>query len=44
MNAGRLSKHSVNVTLTANAVKRHLGLELSPDEERLEAEFAQRKK
>jgi DNA sulfur modification protein DndB len=44
MNAGRLSKHSVNVTLTANAVKRHLGLRLSPDEERLESEFARRTK
>jgi DNA sulfur modification protein DndB len=39
MNAGRLSKKTVNVVLTGNAVKKHLGLELSADEEALEAEF-----
>lgn len=40
MNAGRLSKHCGNVALTANVIKRHLGLPLSPDEDRLEREFA----
>jgi hypothetical protein len=39
MNAGRLSKKTLNVVLTGNAVKKHLGLELSADEEALEAEF-----
>ena len=39
MNAGRLSKRSVNVTLTANAIKRHLGLKLTADEQQLEDEF-----
>ncbi len=39
MNAGRLSKRHVNVTLTGNLVKQHLGLPLSPDEEALEREF-----
>lgn len=39
MNAGRLSKRSVNVTLTGNAIKKHLGLALSAEEEALEAEF-----
>lgn len=39
MNAGRLSKRNVNVTLTANLVKQHLGLPLSSDEDELEREF-----
>ena len=39
MNAGRLSKRNVNVTLTGNLVKQHLGLPLSRDEEELEREF-----
>jgi DNA sulfur modification protein DndB len=39
MNAGRLSKRSVNAVLTGNAIKRHLGLELSAEEEATEAEF-----
>jgi DNA sulfur modification protein DndB len=39
MNAGRLSKRSVNVTLTGNVVKQHLGLELSPEEMELERQF-----
>jgi DNA sulfur modification protein DndB len=39
MNAGRLSKRNVNVTLTGNLVKQHLGLLLSSDEEKLEREF-----
>jgi DNA sulfur modification protein DndB len=40
MHAGRLSKRSANVTLTGNAIKQHLGLALSEDEEELEAAFA----
>jgi DNA sulfur modification protein DndB len=39
MNAGRLSKRNVNVILTGNLVKQHLGLPLSSDEEELEREF-----
>jgi DNA sulfur modification protein DndB len=39
MNAGRLSKRSVSTVLTGNVIKKHLGLELSPDEEALEAEY-----
>jgi DNA sulfur modification protein DndB len=39
MNAGRLSKRSVNVTLTGNAVKHHLGLALTPEEQQIENSF-----
>ncbi len=39
MTAGRLSKRLINVGLTANAVKKHLGLELTPEEEELEDQF-----
>lgn len=39
MNAGRLSKRNVNVTLTGNLIKQHLGLTLSADEEQLEQDF-----
>ena len=39
MNTGRLSKRSVNVTLTGNLIKQHLGLTLSPDEQELENQF-----
>jgi DNA sulfur modification protein DndB len=39
MNAGRLSKRSVNAVLTGNAIKRHLQLELSAEEEATEVEF-----
>ena len=44
MNAGRLSKRHVNVTLTGNLVKQHLGLPLSSDEEELEREFQKTRK
>jgi DNA sulfur modification protein DndB len=44
MNAGRLSKHNVNVTLTANVVKKHLGLPLSPAENATESEFRKMRK
>ena len=39
MNAGRLSKKTVNVTLSGNLIKKHLGLPLSPEEQELEKEF-----
>ncbi len=44
MNAGRLSKRNVNVILTGNLVKQHLGLRLSTDEEELEREFQKTRK
>jgi DNA sulfur modification protein DndB len=37
---GRVSKSSQNVTLTTNLIKRHLGLELGPEELRAEKAFA----
>ncbi len=39
MVAGRVSKSSNNVTLTTNALKLHLGLELTPEERRIEKSF-----
>ena len=39
MNAGRLSKKLVNVGLTGNAIKKHLGLKLTADEQELEAQY-----
>jgi DNA sulfur modification protein DndB len=39
MSAGRLSKKTVNVTLTGNAIKKHLGLKLSGEEQQLESEY-----
>jgi DNA sulfur modification protein DndB len=39
MNAGRLSKRSVNIVLTGNVIKKQLGLKLSAEEEELEADF-----
>ncbi len=39
MNAGRLSKRNVNVTLTGNLIKTHLGIALSVDENQLEKQF-----
>lgn len=39
MNAGRLSKKTVNVILVANWLKKHLGLSLSESEKQLEREF-----
>jgi len=38
-NAGRLSKRNVNLTLTGNLIKKHLGLQLSAEEQELEEEF-----
>ncbi len=40
MNAGRLSKRTINVNLTANAIKTHLGLKLSDEERELERQHA----
>lgn len=39
MTAGRVSKSSNNVTLTANVLKKHLGVELTPEEQRVEDAF-----
>ena len=39
MSAGRLSKKTVNVILTGNAVKKHLGLKLSDEEQQLESDY-----
>ena len=39
MIAGRVSKTDNNVTLTTNAIKRSLGLELSPEEAHIEQAF-----
>ena len=44
MNAGRLSKHNVNITLTANVLKRHLGIPLSAAESLTEREFKKLRK
>jgi DNA sulfur modification protein DndB len=40
MNAGRLSKKTVNITLTGNAIKKHLGLKLSAEEQEVETDYA----
>lgn len=39
MTAGRVSKSSNNVTLTTNVLKQHLGLPLTPEEQRVEDAF-----
>lgn len=39
MNAGRLSKKTVNVILVGNLLKRHLGVKLSAAEQEVETEF-----
>ena len=44
MNAGQLSKRSINVMLTANLIKRHLGLPLTADEQAIESKFKTRSK
>jgi DNA sulfur modification protein DndB len=43
MNAGRLSKKTVNVMLVGNLLKKHLGLKLSATEQELESEFRRTK-
>lgn len=44
MNAGRLSKRNVNITLTGNLIKKHLGLSLTAEEKELESEFRRNKR
>jgi DNA sulfur modification protein DndB len=39
MTGGKLSKTDTNVTLTANVLKKALGLDLSPEEQRIEDNF-----
>ena len=39
MIGGRVSKAGHNLTLTTNAIKNHLGLPLTPDEQRIEDAF-----
>jgi DNA sulfur modification protein DndB len=39
MSAGRLSKKTVNVILTGNAIKKHLGLKLSDEEQEVESDY-----
>lgn len=39
MSGGRVSKAGQNVTLTTNAIKKQLGLSLTPDEKRVEQAF-----
>ena len=39
MNAGRLSKKTVNVTLSSNLIKKHLGVKLTAEEQQLEKDF-----
>lgn len=39
---GRISKARNNVWLTANAIRLHLGMDLGPEEQQLEMEFAER--
>jgi hypothetical protein len=39
MIGGRVSKAAHNVVLTTNAIKRHLGLALTPEEQRIEDAF-----
>jgi DNA sulfur modification protein DndB len=39
MIGGKLSKSDTNVTLTSNIIKHKLGLDLSPEEERVEKNF-----
>ncbi|MGH9941523.1 MAG: DNA sulfur modification protein DndB [Pyrinomonadaceae bacterium] len=39
MIGGRVSKAGHNVTLTTNAIKQHLGVKLTPDEQRVEDAF-----
>ncbi len=41
MNGGRVSKARRHVTLTANVIKNHLGLKLSPEESKVEEAFLQ---
>lgn len=40
MNAGRLSKRTINVKLCSNLIKKHLGVKLTAEEQQLEKDFA----
>ena len=40
MIAGRVSKSAQNVALTTNAIKQHLQIQLSPEEQRIEDAFS----
>ena len=40
MNAGRVSKAGQHISLTTNAIKKHLGLNLSAEEQKIEKAFA----
>lgn len=44
MNAGRLSKRSINVTLTGNLIKRHLDLPLTDVEQAIDLKFKKKSK
>ena len=44
MNAGRLSKRNINVTLTGNLIKRHLGMPLTVDEQAIDSKLRKRSK
>jgi DNA sulfur modification protein DndB len=39
MSAGRLSKKTVNVILTGNAIKKHLGLKFTDEEQQVESDY-----
>jgi len=39
MIGGKVSKAHHNVTLTTNAINKHIGLQLSPEEQRVEDAF-----
>lgn len=39
MNTGRVSKRTLNITLTANAIKKQLGLKLTDEEQDLERQY-----
>jgi DNA sulfur modification protein DndB len=39
LTAGRVSKNGQNVTLTTNAIKQHLGIPLTPEEQRVERAY-----
>ena len=44
MNAGRLSKQNVNVAMTGNVIKRHLGLPLTADEQAIDSKLRKKAK
>ena len=44
MIGGKVSKVTANVTLTANVIKKQLGIELTPDEQKVEDALNKRKR